>query len=158
MLRRGFMTAAVAAALGSAAAQTPADAPPAPIVPQNALEHSFVAALTNPAMRPIFRRQLLEGHVALALSGPPPNAPPREITIPSGARAGLIFTSAARLNSVLGPDTPRIVLTGRAALQRLRGKSVVINVRLAPMLTLEADDIARYLETPVTPGSAGPAQ
>lgn len=157
MRRRRFVTALAAAASLPliAFAQTP---PQAPIAPQNALEHSFVAALTNPAMRPIFRRQLLDGHVALALSASGPGALPREIALREGVRAGLIFTSAARLNAVLGADAPRVILTGRAALERLRGKNVVINAQLIPMLTLEAADVARYLETPVSPGSAGPAQ
>ena len=167
MRRRGFVTAALAAAAlpGFASAQTTttpaapaATAPPPPIEPQNALEHAFVAALTNPAMRPVFRRLLLESHVALALASPAPDAPPREVPIREGAQAGLIFTSAARLDSVLGAGAARSILTGRAALQRLSGKNVIVNARLVPMLTLEAEDIARYLETPISETSAGPAQ
>lgn len=163
MRRRNLIAAIFAAALpGAALAQTqaaPATPPaPQPIQPQNALEHAFVAALTNAEMRPVFRRQLLEGHVALALTSAQANAPPREIVIRDGLSAGLVFTSVARLEAVLGPDTPRAILTGRAALERLRGKNVVINARLAPMLTLEPEDVARYLATPVSPTSAGPAQ
>lgn len=165
MRRRHFFAAALAAAAlpGAGRAQTPAAAPatppaPQPIQPQNALEYAFVAALTNAEMRPVFRRQLLEGHVALALTSTQANAPPREIIIREGHSAGLVFTSVARLETVLGADTPRAILTGRAALERLRGKNVVINARLAPMLTLEPEDVARYLATPVSPTSAGPAQ
>ncbi len=165
MRRRSFVTAAFAAAAlpGLARAQaTPAPAPtappPQPIQPQNALEYSFVAALTNAAMRPVFRRQLLESHLALALASADADAPPREIAIGEGVQAGLVFTSAARLESVLGPEAPRVILTGRAALERLRGKNVVVNARLVPMLTLEPDDVAHYLETPVSPASAGPTQ
>lgn len=164
MRRRSFIAAALVAAVPTAAlAQTQAAAPapppaPQPIQPQNALEHAFVAALTNAEMRPVFRRQLLDGHVALALTSPQANAPPREIAIRDGVSAGLVFTSVARLEAVLGPETPRAVLTGRAALERLRGKNVVINARLAPMLTLEPEDVARYLATSVSPNSAGPAQ
>jgi hypothetical protein len=109
-------------------------------------------------MRPVFRRQLLEAHVALALASAEPDAAPLEIEVREGAAAGLVFTSARRLDEVLGANTPRIVLTGRAAFERLRGKNVVINAQLTPMLTLEPDDVARYLEAPVSPNSAGPAQ
>jgi hypothetical protein len=119
-----------------------------PIEPANALERAFVAALDNEEMRPIFRRLLLESPVALALSSHAGDAPPLERPLREGATTGFVFTSAARLASVLGAQAPRAVITGRAALQRLLGKYVVINFRLAPMLTLEPEDVARYLETP----------
>lgn len=156
------------AAFGQTAgtAPPPASAQPAPanalalrpIEPTNALEHTFVAALDNAAMRPVFRRQLLESHVALALTSDAPDAPPLEMNLREGVSAAVIFTSAERLNEVMGPGTPRAIMTGRAALERLRGKNVIINLRLMPMLTLEADDVARYLEAPESPASAGPSQ
>jgi hypothetical protein len=153
MLRRVFMTSTLAALALPAAAQT-ASAPPAqglalrPIEPENALERAFVAALGNDEMRPVFRRLLLESPVALALASSAENAPPMEQPLREGATTGFVFTSAARLSSIFGEQTPRAVIAGRAALQRLRGKYVVINFRLAPMLTLEPEDVARYLETP----------
>lgn len=148
------------ATAGDPSAQQPAAPRMAllPIEPENALEHAFVSALTNAEMRPVFRRQLLESHVALALASDAPDAPPLEVSVRDGLSAGLIFTSVDRLNQILGPQTPRVILTGRAALERLRGKNVVVNARLMPMLTLEPEDVARYLETPVTPTSAGPSQ
>jgi hypothetical protein len=152
MLRRSFFAGALAGVALPAAAQT--QGAPAlnlslrPIEPQNALEHAFVAALGNEEMRPVFRRLLLESPVALALASAEDNAPPLERPLPDGSSAGFVFTSAARLSSVLGEDAPRAVIAGRAALERLRGKHAVINFRLAPMLTLEPEDIARYLETP----------
>ena len=145
-----------------ASAQAPSARPAAPnlrpIEPANALERTFVAALSNEAMRPVFRRQLLESHVALALASNAADAPPLEMSLRQGVSAAVIFTSTERLDEVMGPATPRAVMTGRAALERLRGKNVIINLRLMPMLTLEAEDVDRYLETPASPGSAGPAQ
>lgn len=173
MHRRFLLGAALAAwclpagarAQSAPAAQNappPAAAPgvsigPTEITPENALEYTFVAANSAEAMRPAFRRQFLDSHVALALASDAPNAEPREIEPREGVRAGLVFTSNARLDAVLGPAAPRATLTGRAALTRLRGKHVIINARLAPMLVLEPEDVAHYLETPAAP-SAGPSQ
>ncbi len=133
-----------------------AEAPPL-IEPQNALEFAFVSALTNEGMRPIFRRYLMDTHVALALESEGADAAVREVQVREGFVAGAVFTSADRLTAVLGEDAPHIVINGRAAFQRLRGKNVVINPGLAPMLTLEAEDVSRYLETPGA-ASAGPSQ
>jgi|CXWL01.1.fsa_nt_gi hypothetical protein len=167
MRRRSFVTTALAAALpvlARAQSPTPPVAAPGPqappeIQPQNALEYAFVAALTNEAMRPVFRRQFMEAHVVLALASDAPDAPPREVAPREGVRAGLVFTGATRLDAALGPAAPRATLTGRAALERLRGRHVVINARLAPMLVLEPEDVASYLETPEAPPTlAGPSQ
>lgn len=166
-----FLFAACLFAAPAAFAQTDAPTPAAsaqsgqqnalnlrPIEPANALERTFVAALDNAAMRPVFRRQLLESHVAIALASNAPDAPPLEMSLREGVSSAVIFTSAERLDQVLGPSSPRAVMTGRAALERLRGKNVIINLRLMPMLTLEAEDVDRYLATPASPGSAGPSQ
>jgi hypothetical protein len=160
--------AAAAALTPGALAQTPAPAAQPdqqqsqlalrPIEPANALEHAFVSALTNEAMRPIFRRQLLESYVALPMASSEPDAAPLEITLRDGVTASLVFTSVGRLDEIMGTQTPRIILTGRAALERLRGKNVIINARLMPMLTLEPEDVTRYLETPASPASSGPTQ
>lgn len=63
----------------------------------------------------------------------------------------MVFTSNARIDSVLGPAAPRATMTGRAALERLRGRHVLINARLAPMLVLEPEDVAAYLTAPAEP-------
>jgi hypothetical protein len=166
MRRRTFMLATLGSvAIPSLAAgqQEPVAtaAPPSPapqlIEPQNALEYAFVSALDNENMRPVFRRYLLDTHVALALQGAGANAEPLEVQVREGFRAGAVFTSAARLDAVLGAAAPRAMINGRAAFERLRGKNVVINYRLLPMLTLEASDVARYLEAPGE-SSAGPTQ
>ncbi len=128
-----------------------------PITPQNALEYAFVSAFNNEGMRPIFRRYLMETHVALPLVDDTPDAAPREMTTREGFRGGVIFTSEQRLQSVLGPDQPHIMINGRAALTRLVGKNVVINPGLVPFLTLEPRDLAAYLATPGE-SSAGPSQ
>ena len=60
------------------------------------------------------------------------------------------------MDAVLGADAPRIMLNGRAALERLRGKNAVINFRLVPMLTLDDEDIAVYLATRRRPPQPGP--
>jgi hypothetical protein len=169
MLRRTLLVSALGVWPASAwaqaqqPAQQPAATPPQPrgeqetITPQNALEYAFVSAFTNEGMRPIFRRYLLETHVALPLVDNTPDAAPREMTTRQGFRGGVIFTSEQRLQSVLGPDQPHIMINGRAALTRLVGKNVVINPGLSPFLTLEPRDVAAYLATPGE-SSAGPSQ
>src|SRR5262245_3786190 len=80
----------------------PAAAPQRPqqtITPQNALEYAFVSAFNNEGMRPIFRRYLMETHVALPLVDDSPDAAPREMTTREGFRGGVIFTSEQRLQS-----------------------------------------------------------
>lgn len=162
MHRRTFITALAAALPALAhAQQTHDDEPPAtetPLIePTNALEFAFVSALTNENMRPIFRRYLLDTHVAMALAGEGADAAPLEVEVREGWTACAIFTSDARVDEALGEETPRIMISGRAAFERLEGKNVVINYRLRPMLTLEPEDVARYLEAPGQ-ASAGPSQ
>lgn len=169
MRRRTIVAAALSAALPAwAAAQTPppnaagarqAQALVDPIVPQTELERTFLAAFSDESMRMAFRRQLLDSMVVLALASNAPDAPPLERPLPNDARATFIFTSTARADSVLGPAAPRRVMNGRAALEQLRGKYLIINFRLEPMLTLEPDDIERFLTLPqTTTPSAGPSQ
>lgn len=162
MRRRNFFAAAIAAGAFPSVARAQGQPTARPIAetaiePATALERAFVMAYDDQRMRPIFRRALLDGSVALALSGSGADATPLEVEVRSGWRAGAIFTTAARLNAVLGADAPRIVLNGRAALERLRGKNAVINYRLLPMLTLDAEDVALYLASEGT-SSAGPTQ
>ncbi|QGZ94347.1 hypothetical protein [Terricaulis silvestris] len=167
MRRRTFVAAALASLPAIAHAQTETPAPPAtpdtarpvsgePIDPSTPLEFAFVAGLDDARMRPIFRRYLLDTSVVLALAEGPEPAP-REVQVRNGFTAGAIFTTAARMDAVLGADAPRIILNGRAALERLRGKNAVINYRLIPMLTLDDEDIATYLATEGS-ASAGPTQ
>jgi hypothetical protein len=118
-----------------------------PISPNNQLESDFLAAFENEAMRPAFRARLLESQVALALA-PGENAGPLQVATANGVQSGAIFTSAARLESVLGAEAPRIELTGREALTRLRANHVAINYRLIPMLTLEPADVENFLRIP----------
>lgn len=166
MLRRTLLISALGVWPASAFAQAqqqPAAQPnqqraqPPTITPQNALEYAFVSALTNANMRPIFRRYLMETHVALALASAEEDAPPRELRVSSDFTAGAIFTSEDRLKSVLGENAPHIIINGRAAFTRLAGKNIVINPGLVPMLTLEPPDVAAYLLTPGE-SSAGPTQ
>ncbi|MEQ1493700.1 MAG: SseB family protein [Terricaulis sp.] len=172
MLRRTVLISALGAWPASAFAQTttpqqPAAAPqpqatqtgqaPPPITPENALEYAFVSALTNPNMRPIFRRYLMETHVALALTAAADDSPPRHVRVREGFTAGAIFTSEQRLKQALGDDAPHIMINGRAALTRLVGGNVVINPGFVPMLTLEPTDVAAYLATPGE-SSSGPTQ
>ncbi|MEQ1491374.1 MAG: SseB family protein [Terricaulis sp.] len=175
MLRRTVLIGAVGAWPASGLAQTttappqtaPASAPrpetaqanqaPPLMTPENALEYAFVSALTNPNMRPIFRRYLMETHVALALTSADDNSPPRTVRVRDGFTAGAIFTSEQRLTHALGADAPHIMINGRAALTRLVGGNVVINPGYVPMLTLEPTDVAAYLMTPGE-SSSGPTQ
>lgn len=116
----------------------------APIIPENELERAFVAALSDPAARPLFRRALMASQVALAMASSAADSAPREVALQTGAAAA-VFTSAGRLNGVLGPAAARRMLTGRAAFERLQGQRVVLNYRLVPMLTLDPEDVAAYL-------------
>ena len=168
MRRRLFLGAALAAGATPALAQTtpaPAAAPAAtppqpqgPIDPVNALEYAFVQALTDARMRPVFRQYLVNTHVVLALSAADQNSAPLEIEVRPDFRAAAIFTSAQRVDEVLGADAPRIVINGRAAFERVAGKNVVINYRLVPMLTLEPADVAAYLAAAPEESSAGPTE
>ncbi len=154
----GFCALAGAALAQGVAAPGVSLAPPG-ITPQNALERAFVAAMDSEAARPAFRRELLQSRVVLALASSAPDAAPREITPREGVRAGMVFTSNARINAVLGPAAPRAMMTGRAALERLRGRHVLVNARLAPMLVLEPEDVAAYLAAPAEPPAlTGPTE
>lgn len=148
MRRRAFVTASLAALAAPAFAQTAPTAPSSPppmITPQNPLEESFLEAFDTPSLRASFRREFLGSPVALALSARDPGAPPRSIRLRNGAYACLIFTSAARAAEVMGPGSPKLVVTGREALERVRGTNVIININLTPYLTLEAEDVEAYL-------------
>ncbi len=173
MLRRTVLISALGAWPASAFAQTAAPQAPAarpqtpapqaasseppPITPTNALEYAFVSAFTNEGMRPIFRRYLMETHVALALTDADDNSPPRRMSVRGGFTGGAIFTSEERLTEALGADAPHIMINGRAALTRLVGGNVIINPGYSPMLTLEPTDVAAYLMTPGE-SSSGPTQ
>jgi hypothetical protein len=152
-----------AQASGVSLPQTDPSAPNAPLAvrpiePQNALEYAFVQALTNENMRPIFRHYLMDTHVALAMSSAEAGAEPKEVVLQNGAHAIAVFTSSERVDTVLGEDAPRIMIAGRAAFERARGKNIVINYHLIPMLTLEPDDVAGYLAAQPGVASAGPSQ
>ncbi|UPT64082.1 MAG: hypothetical protein M0D54_05935 [Hyphomonadaceae bacterium JAD_PAG50586_4] len=162
MQRRSFLIAATIGvawpALALAQQQQPSGAPARPsantgpiqIEPANDLERAFIGALHDEAARPEFRRLLLDSQVALSLQSNLDDAPPRLLSLGEGRQAGFVFTSAARLSEVMGPAAPRAIITGREALGRLREKYVILNWRLAPMLTLEPPDVASYLNTAPT--------
>lgn len=155
MHRRFFLAAATFALAAPALAQGD-EALQLDIEPSNDLERAFVDAYDHEAARPEFRRLLLESPVWLALANSGEDAPPRELSAEGRDPAGLIFTSDARMSIVLGPAAPRVQLTGREALARLRGKHAIINLQLVPMLILEPDDIETYL-APAQP-SVGPTE
>jgi hypothetical protein len=177
MRRRAFLSAALTALAAPAAfaqTQTAAPRPPLPVIePQNALERALLAA-TDPGagepQRDAFRRLFLRSEVALALSANAPDAPPAQVEPRAGYRACLIFTSSARATEVMGADTPRIVLTGRQALERVRGANVVININRRPFITLDAEGVEGFLalpdgreaapqpQQPEPPASTGPSQ
>jgi hypothetical protein len=152
MHRRAFVTAALAAlAATQASAQTQTPAATPFIEPQNELERALVAATdqgAGDAQRNAFRRLFLRSNVALALSANAPEAPPAQIQLPGGVNTCLIFTSSARATEIMGESTPRIVLTGRQALERVRGTNVVININRRPYLTLDAAGVDGFLSLP----------
>ncbi len=145
MHRRALIaTLAFAALPAIAAAQTGERAPPPPITPENELERVFLAALAEPDQRPVFRRTFLVSQVSLAMANSEADSEPLELTF-GQLRTGAIFTSPSRQNAILGPASARRVMSGRQALQRLRGKNVVINMMMTPMLTLEPEDVTSFL-------------
>lgn len=149
MHRRQILSAALAlAAIPALAwaqgAQTPPRTPPPPITPENDLERVFLAALADPDQRPVFRREFLTSQVSLAMANAERDSAPLELTF-GQLQTGAIFTSANRQNAVMGPASARRLMTGRQALTRLRGKNVVINMMLTPMLTLEPADVTAFL-------------
>jgi hypothetical protein len=176
MRRRTFLTATLAALAASPAAfaqlQTPTALPV--IEPQNDLERALIAATDVGAGEPqrdAFRRLFLRSNVALALSSNSPDAPPAQVEPRPGRQACLIFTSSARATEIMGADTPRIVLTGRQALERVRGTNVVININRRPFITLDAEGVEGFLalpdgreanapapQQPASPQSTGPSQ
>jgi hypothetical protein len=173
MRRRTFLTAAAAlAATPAAQAQIPTPTSLPIIEPQNALERALIAATDPGAAEPerdAFRRLFLGSSVALALSANSPDAPPAQVEPRSGYRTCLIFTSSARATEIMGADTPRIMLRGRQALERVRGTNVVININRRPFITLDADGVEGFLalpegqdqpqpQQPQPPASTGPSQ
>lgn len=169
MLRRVFVMGMLgAASAGVASAQTQPAAPAARgapprnfIEPQNALERALIAATEVGAgeeERAAFRRLFLESQVALALSATDPEAPPRQVEPRPGVNTCLIFTSSARATEVMGANAARVMLTGREALERVRGANVTINMNLRPYITLDADGVAGFLALPArAPAPAAPA-
>lgn len=183
MHRRTFVTASLAAAAApclalaqpaSPQAEQPSVAAPgvsAPratpehplITPRNALERAFVTATDDTATEAVraaaraeFRRLFLSSQVALALSSTTPDAPPRQIDV-HGAPTCLIFTSSARATEVMGAQSPRVILTGHEALERVRGANVIVNINLRPFLALDAEGVEGFIALPVPAGAAAPA-
>lgn len=175
MRRRTFLSAVLAAAASPAALAQQRQTPPSlPIIePQNALERALLTA-TDPGAgepeRDAFRRLFLSSNVALALSSNAPDAPPAQIEPRPGQLTCLIFTSSARAAEIMGASAPRIVLTGRQALERVRGTNVVININRRPFITLDAEGVEGFLALPEgreepqpeepqqPPASTGPSQ
>jgi hypothetical protein len=131
------------------------------IEPANDLERAFVTAAHQASARAAFRRTFLSSQVALATMSAAANAPAREIRLGPGGDACLIFTSNARATQIMGANSPRQLMTGREALERIRGAHlVIININMDPYLTLDAAGIEAFLgadAAPATP-SAGPSQ
>lgn len=133
------------------------------IDPENALERAFVNAARQENQRAAFRRIFLEAQVALATVSADANAAPRLIRLGPAGDTCLIFTSDARATQIMGANAPRRMMTGREALQLLRGAHlVIININMDPYLTLDAAGIEGFLGADAapatTPRSAGPAQ
>ncbi len=144
-------------------AQSASTAPRSTIEPANALERAFVAAARQENQRAAFRHTFLDAQVALATVSTGANAAPRLVRLGPAGEACLIFTSDARATQIMGARSPRQMMTGREALQRLRGAHlVIININLDPYLTLDAAGVDAFLGADAAPNaqplSAGPAQ
>ena len=154
----------VAAPGVSASSAQNASAPQrASIEPANALERAFLGAARQESQRAAFRRIFLDAEVALATVSADANSAPRLVRLGPAGEACLIFTSDARATQIMGARSPRQMMTGRQALQRLRGAHlVIININLDPYLTLDAAGVDAFLGADAAPAqqprSAGPAQ
>ncbi|MBI3439852.1 MAG: hypothetical protein HY054_14595 [Proteobacteria bacterium] len=130
--------------------------------PANELERAFINAARQASARVAFRHTFLESQVALATVSADANAAPREIRLGPGGEACLIFTSDARATQIMGPNAPRQLMTGRQALERIRGAPlVIININMDPYLTLDTAGIEAFLaadSAPPATHSAGPSQ
>lgn len=151
MRRRTFVMAALglAAAPATALAQLdlsgPSNTVPPHIDPRNDLERSLVQAMYfDPNERAVFPHVLLRSEVAVAMVNDAPDSPP-QIYHRDQIQGVAVYTSSARLISICGPATQQLILTGRQALERYHDQSIVLNGGLAPMFTLDPDDITRYL-------------
>jgi hypothetical protein len=148
MRRRSFLAGAALLAATPLQAAAQAGLSLNPIQPENALERAFIAAFSNEAMRPPFRRQMLTQPLWLALESAEPEAGPLLAPLAEGPAAAAIFTSQSRLTGVIGADAAFVTLPGRQILERVRAQRVVLNYRLLPMLTLDPEDIERMLAIP----------
>lgn len=131
------------------------------IEPTNDLERAFISAAHQASARAAFRRTFLTSQVALATMTAAANSPARQVRLGPGGDACLIFTSNARATQIMGSQAPRQLMTGREALERIRGAHlVIININMDPYLTLDAAGIEGFLgaEAAPTAPSAGPAQ
>ncbi|MFZ2029105.1 MAG: hypothetical protein WAU68_02265 [Vitreimonas sp.] len=140
---------------------SPATPTRAAIEPMNDLERAFVNAAHQASARAAFRHTFLTSQVALATMSAAANAPAREIRLGPGGDACLIFTSDARATQIMGPNSPRQLMTGREALQRIRGAHlVIININMDPYLTLDGAGIEAFLGAETAPAApaAGPSQ
>lgn len=174
MRRRMFLTATLAAlAAAPALAQSQTLNLRPFIEPQNDLERALLAATDQGAGEPqrdAFRRLFLRSDVALVLSANAPDSPPAQIEPRPGYYSCLIFTSSARVTEVMSDGTPRIVLSGRQALERVRGTNVVINLNRRPFIVLDPAGVEGFLalpegreatppeQQPTPPASTGPSQ
>ena len=126
------------------------------IEPANALERAFVTAASDETARAAFRRLFLESQVALATVASGPGAAARTIPLGPGGQSCLIFSSNARATQVMGAQSPRLMMTWRPSLERIRGAPlVIITINLQPYLTLDAPGIEGFLA--VASGEAAPA-
>ena len=115
------------------------------INPENDLEIAFLAAYRDPSARDAFARTLLRSEVAIPMQNDAPDSPPQLVRTSSGFRGVAMYTSSKRLVAIRGPATQQLLLTGRQALTRCHDAGVVLNPGLAPYITLDPDEIARYL-------------
>ena len=160
----GAAPGVVAPGVSANGATQSASAPQRSIIePTNALERAFVEAARQESQRAAFRHIFLDAQVALATVSADANSAPRVVRLGPAGDACLIFTSNARATQIMGAQSPRQMMTGREALQRLRGAHlVIININLDPYLTLDAAGIEGFLSADAAPAaaprSAGPSQ
>jgi hypothetical protein len=132
----------------------------APFRAANVLEELLIEAADNPDKRPDFIAALLDADVYLATPDVPEQDGVRDLKagekldilsakLGDGRILPALFTSKDRIRDYFGPDTGFIALPGRAALEMVGGKGVVINPGAAFGVVLSDTNVAAVLGQPV---------
>lgn len=127
------------------------------ITPENDLERSVVALARDPSPQNVaaFERALIEGPIYLvttkegraAAAAGGKTMPIWMAPMPDGSTVAVLFTSERRVAEALhnSEDIHWVAVTGRGALEMVRGKPVMVNFGLQPPVSWPAEQTERLL-------------